>query len=95
MNECGPEAGVVGKIGMRRKVGARTALGKKLGGNLRGHRAIYRADEVDGAGEIFAVDDDFYLIAIAEFAECPSREGFGRDVADAGSGGDTTEASRL
>ena len=47
--------------------------------------------EIDGAGERGAVDDDFDLVAFPNFADGAAGEGFGRDVADAGSGGDAAE----
>ena len=92
LDEGGPEAGVVGEIGMWREVGARSSLGKKLGGNFGAHRSVRSADEVDRAGEIFAIDDDLDLVAVAEFADGAAGEGLGRDVADAGAGGDAAEA---
>jgi hypothetical protein len=68
MNESSPEAGVVGKLGMRCEVRSRSSFGKKLGGNFRAHRAIQSADEVDRAGKGFAVDGDLNLIAVSQFA---------------------------
>ena len=51
-----------------------------------------RTDEVDRAGQISSVDDDLDLIAVSQFADGAAGERLGRDVADAGSGGDAAEA---
>ncbi len=71
---------------------ARPRSARNCAGNFRAHRPVRSSDEVDGAGEIFAVDDDFDLIAVLKFAECAAGEGLGGDVADAGSGRDAAEA---
>ena len=91
VNECGPQASVVREIGVWGEVGTESTLGKKLGGDFRAHRAVCRADEVDCAGQILAVDEDLDLVTVLQLADGTSGESFGRDVTDAGSGGDAAE----
>jgi len=50
------------------------------------------AHQVDGAGQLLPVDDDFDLVAILKLADRAPGKGFGRDVSEAGAGGDTAEA---
>ena len=50
------------------------------------------ADEVYGAGEVVAVDDDFDEVSFSDAADGTASEGFGSDVSDAGAGGDAGEA---
>ncbi len=50
------------------------------------------ADEVDAAVKGVAIDDDLDDVAVEDAPDGTSGECFGRDVADAGSGGDAAEA---
>src|SRR5271157_2747043 len=48
-------------------------------------------DQIDGAFETGAVDDDLDLVAFAHFADGAAGQGFRSDVADAGATGDATK----
>src|SRR5579859_5004852 len=50
------------------------------------------AYQVDRPGQLLAINDDFDLITVKQLADGSASQGFGRDMADAGSGGDTAES---
>jgi len=77
---------------MGREVRTRFALGEHQRTLLRAEDSVGVADELDGAGEGFAIDDDLDLVAFEHFADGPGGQGFRGDVSDACAGGDAAEA---
>ena len=80
-----------GRAGWGRRSGAASAE-RGASAFFRAERLAITSDKVDGAMELDAVDDDLDLVAFLDLSDCASGKGFGRDVADAGSGGDAAEA---
>jgi hypothetical protein len=50
-----------------------------------------RTNQIDLALQAVAVDDDFDDVAVAHFADGAAGQRLGRNVADAGAGGDAAE----
>ena len=90
--EGGPEAGVVGQVGVGRQVGVAGAAGEDAGTGTGAEAFRFVAHQVDAAFEGVPVDDDFDDVAIGEFADRAAGEGLRTDVADAGTGGEAGEA---
>ena len=87
-----PQARVCGELGMGREVRPGFALGEHQRALVRAEDSVGVADQMDGAGERFAIDDDLDLVALKHFANGPGGERFRRDVSDAGARGDAAEA---
>src|ERR1017187_3713360 len=85
--QSGPEARGGGQCGIRREIG----MGQPRGECVVAVFDTAVHDQIDGAFEARAVDDDFDLVAFAHLADGAAGQGFGSDVADAGAGGDAAE----
>src|SRR6202789_1548059 len=76
---------------MRSEIRAGTSRGQPARAFFRAEDLLCIAHQVDGAGQLLPVDDNLDPVAIHELADGASGERFGRDVADAGAGGDAAE----
>jgi hypothetical protein len=63
LHQRGPETGVVGQQGMRMQVRARLALRQAARAFFRAEDLIGVSHEMERAGQRFAIDDDFDLVA--------------------------------
>ena len=89
--EGGPEAGVVGELGMRFEGFGGWSGIEFLGAPFWTVVGVAFPNEVDGARLIVAVDDDFDEVAFSDASDWTACEGLGADVSDAGTGGDAGE----
>ena len=90
--ERGPESGVVGHLRVRGQVFGGWTVFEFLGAPIGAVVGVVFADEVYGAGEVVAVNDDFDEVAFVDSADGSVGEGFGSDVSDACTGGYAGEA---
>src|SRR5262249_24081544 len=65
----GPEAGVVGQLGIGGQVGVRRAFGEDARALVGPELDAVAADEVDGSLQADAVDDDADEVAVADAAD--------------------------
>ena len=86
-----PQPGVVWQARIGCKVGARLASLENLRTGFRADVDTALADEVDRAVQRRAVDDDLDEVTVAQLADRPACERFGRDMADARAGRDAAE----
>src|SRR5947207_15559802 len=75
------------------QIGAGRSLGEEIRTCFGADFISRRADKIDGAGELLAIDNDADQVTVEQLPNRSAGKRFGSDVSDARAGGDAGESA--